>query len=124
ARLRADSLHQAIKIPGITRLHDVSFETLDHQHPTQLTGEIPALGFGEHVVERLLIGLPRGLGTSCRLSEFLLDRDARETRLDPANRIYVRDRHGSRTATASRTGRLGRRSRDDVPLRGCDQSDT
>src|SRR5262249_20308119 len=95
ARLWADGLHQPIEIPGMARMHDVSFQTMDHQPPAPLAGEVAALRLGEHTMKRLLIGLPSGLGAPCRLCEFLFQRDAREASLDSTNRIYVRDRHGT-----------------------------
>src|SRR5262249_35376519 len=49
AGLWAYGFYQPIEIPGIARVHDVRFETLNRKHPAQLAGEIPALGFGQHV---------------------------------------------------------------------------
>src|SRR5262249_8840332 len=92
--------------------------------PSTTGGRDTGSRFGEHVVEPLLIGLTGSLGASYRLGEFLLDREAREARLDPANRIHVGDRHGGRCARAGRAGRLAcRRSLSDISLGGCDHRD-
>jgi hypothetical protein len=71
ARLRTDGLHQQIEVPRIAGLQNISFETLDRQHPSHVTGDVSVLGSGEHIVEGLLIGLTGGLGAPCCLSEFL-----------------------------------------------------
>src|SRR4029453_13470706 len=104
ARLWTDRLYQPVIIAGIARLHDITLETLNRKNPAKLSGEITIFGFGEHVVERLLIGLTGGIGASRRLSEFLLNRETREARPDPANRINVGNGHGGCRARAGWAG--------------------